>query len=153
MTLMNNSGFLPPAQPLHTGLASPVLMIELRKAITSILRRVTPKVYYGQAPEGEKYPYLVYLLNVIDQGDTKLITLDVDGWDAPENADTTQLEILMGMVDRELDRRVVNSDAAFSFVIYRDRSFPVEDSDKRIQRRKFIYEVRLIQRRSEYHGT
>lgn len=152
-TTYKASGFLSPVQPAYTELEQPDLIVELLKTLKTIFRRVHARTYYEQAPENVKYPYVVYTLsNGVDQGDMQLFMLDVDVWDAPEYGDTTQLEILAGLVDRSLHKRVANTDAGFSFVIYRDRRFPVEDPDKRIRRRKAIYQLRLFKRGSDYHG-
>lgn len=126
--------------------------IKLRTAIVNALKSVHPRVYYEHAPESAQYPYLVYNLpNSNDRGDLEQFVLDVDGWDTPVDLDTTPLETLMANVDQVLDHRVITVDD-LSVVIYRDRRLTLDDDDKRIRRRKNIYEVRVITERRRYHG-
>ena len=127
-------------------------VLEIRKAVNAALKTVHPRVWYERAPDGAAYPYLIFLLqNAVDLTGLEQFFLDVDGWDAPADGSTVALETLMGAVDQALHKRVVVADGV-SFVIYRDRRFPLEDNDARIRRRKHIYEVRAFERRSDYHG-
>jgi len=145
-------GFLSPTMAGLSELENPAKVVEIRKVLAAILRTVNPRVYYESAPEGAAYPYLVYNLpNSIDRGSMEVFVLDVDAWDVPEHNDTVAIEILMDIVDRTLHKRVVNADG-LPLVIYRDRRFPVSDDDKRIVRRKAVYEVRVFERRRDYHG-
>lgn len=142
--------------------------LEIRRAVLTAIKSVHPRVWYEKAPDRAAFPYLVYLLqNAVNRPGLEQFLLDVDGWDAPANGSTAALETLMADVDQRLHKRVVSltSDGSFvapyqysgsgadklSFVIYRDRHFPLEDDDKRIRRRKYIYEVRTFERRRDYH--
>jgi hypothetical protein len=120
-----------------------IKVIELRKTIKSSLQSIHPQVYYENAPDDAGYPYLVYdLPNSIDDGSLEQFVLDVDGWDYPSNGDTTALETLMDNADKQLHRKtiVINSELAMTF--YRENRLTVRDDDKRIRRRKYIYQVR-----------
>ncbi len=127
-------------------------VLEIRKAVQAALKNVHSRVWYERAPDGAQFPYITYLLSTaIDAGTLERYLLDVNGWDAPSDGSTAALETLMEAVDRALQKRVVCTDDV-SFVIYRDRRLSVEDTDPRIRRRMYVYELRAFQRRSEYHG-
>lgn len=127
-------------------------VLEIRRTIQDALKAIHPRVWYERAPDAAQFPYLVFLLeNAIDEPGLERFVLDVDGWDAPADGSTVALEQLMEAVDQALHKRVVNAEDV-SFVIYRDRRFPVDDDDERIRRRKAIFEIRAIEKRRDYHG-
>lgn len=143
---------------------------EIRTAITAALRTVHPRVYYERAPDRAAFPYLVFVLNAVNDRNLERYILDVDGWDAPTDGSTLALEQLMNEVDYALHKRVVrvrpvgsfvlpfhyvepDPRDGLSFVIYRDRRLTLHDDDVRIRRRKYIYEMRTFERRRrDYHG-
>lgn len=120
-----------------------IKVIELRKAISTLLLSVHPRVYYHVAPDDAVFPYLVYdLPNSRDDGTLENFVLDVDGWDRPGNGDTSALETLMGNIDAELHRKTVFTSGKICVTIYRENRLTLLDSDKRIRRRKYIYQAR-----------
>lgn len=124
-------------------------VIELREAITAALKSVHPRVYYEVAHDKEQFPFLVVNLpDAIDDGTLEQFVLDVDGWDAPSNGDTTALEMMMDAVDKILHRMIVTVDDELAMMFYRDNRLVLTDDDPRIRRRKYIYQVRTFERRS-----
>jgi hypothetical protein len=128
-----------------------VKVIEIRKAIQSYLKSKHPRVYFQDAPKNAVYPYLVYdLSNSVDDGSMENFTLDVDGWDTPDAGDTTVLETLMSDVDGDghkqnpsgLHRKTIMILDKMSATFYRENRLPLPDDDKRIHRRKYIYQIR-----------
>lgn len=119
-------------------------VINLRAAIRAALTAVHPRVFYERAPQGETYPYLVYVLDDSqDDSPIEQFRLEVDGWDAA--ADTTALETLMDAVDAALHRKVsLIALQDLGFTVFRDRRFPLADDDPQLRRRKAIYNVRAI---------
>lgn len=118
--------------------------VELRKMIQTVLKSKAPRVYFQDAPEDAVFPYVVYdLPNSIDDGTMENFRLEVDGWDAPANGDTTNLETLMDSIDKALHREVKRV-SGFAAVFYRDNRMALLDDDKRIRRRKYIYQVRTF---------
>lgn len=117
-------------------------VIELRKVISSYLKSKHLRVYFEAAPENAIYPYLVYdLPNSSDDGSMEQFVLDVDGWDAPANLDTTALETMMDTVDTGLHRKTV-SISGLAMTFYRENRLTLTDEDVRIRRRKYVYQVR-----------
>lgn len=122
-------------------------VLELRKAIVSALRPVHPRVFHRRAPKGTAYPYLVYNLpNSMDDGSFEQFVLDVDGWDSPEDGDSTILETLMHEADRALHGLTVSVGTSLSMVFYRDRRLSLDDDDPNIVRRTYIYQARIFGR-------
>lgn len=131
-----------------------IKIIEIRKNIKTSLKSIHPnvldeggnsksRVHYENAPDDTGYPYLVYdLPNSIDDGSLEQFVLDVDGWDYPVNGDTTALETLMDKVDKALHRKTVVIDAQLAITFYRENRIPLKDDDKRIRRRKYVYQIR-----------
>ncbi len=119
-------------------------MIELKNLIESNLKAVHAKVYYQKAPDNAVCPYLVYELptSYFYEYDGTL-TLDIDGWD--DEYDTTTLETLMAAVNAKFNRLQLLSDN-LGAVFYLENKMSLREDDKRINRRKYIYQVRLFER-------
>ncbi|MCI3922490.1 DUF3168 domain-containing protein [Paenibacillus sp. TRM 82003] len=92
------------------------------------------------ATDDAQYPYIVYdLPNSVDDGTLENFDLDVDGWSISD--DTNVIEDLMSKVDAALHRKsVVVGDLALT--IYRENRLTLTDDDRRIKRRKYVYQVR-----------
>lgn len=119
--------------------------VEVRKTIQAALKTAHPRVYFQVADENAGYPYVVYdLPNSIDDLSMERFILDVDGWDAPVNGDTTALETLMDLIDRELHRKTVLVNGV-SATFYRENRLSLTDEDKKIRRRKYVYQIRTHQ--------
>jgi hypothetical protein len=122
-------------------------MIEIRKMIKSSLSSVCPNVYFQWAPDDAPYPFLVYdLPNSLDDGSLEQFVFDIDGWDIPENGDTTILENLMDSVDNSLHRKTFTVNNQLSATFYRNNRLSLKDDDKRIRRRKHTYQIRVFER-------
>lgn len=121
-------------------------MIELRRALQSHLRTVQSRVCFQQASDTEQFPYLTYSFEMIPDGEGfELVVLDVDGWDLPDDGDTTGLENLMSDVKRSMDKKTLTT-ADFVVSFYLDRKLSLEDDNPKIIRRKHIYQGRLFER-------
>lgn len=124
---------------------------ELRAAIQAVLDGLHPRVFYQAARGNPEFPYLVWdLTRAFDDGNTEVYLLEVDGWDQAK--DTTALEDLMETVDGDgdlvapsgLHRRVLNVPGQVAATIYRESRQSIPDEDDRIRRRRYTYEVRVI---------
>jgi hypothetical protein len=122
-------------------------MIELRKALHPVLRAIHSRVYFQRAPDTAQFPYLTYSFEMIPDGEGfELTVLDIDGWDLPDNSDTTRLENLMSDVNRAMNKTTLTTDdLVVSF--YLDRKLALEDDNPKIIRRKYVYQGRLFERR------
>lgn len=122
-------------------------MIELRKALHKHLKTIHTRVYFQQAPDNAQFPYLVYNMpSLNDDGEGhQLITLDIDGWDAPSDGDTTALETLMAEVNTGMNKKTLVTDT-FSVAFYLESKLSLEDDDPLIKRRKYVYQGRLFER-------
>ena len=117
-----------------------IKIIELRKVIQTALSSVG-RVYYSQAPDGATFPYLVFdFPNSTDDGSLERLIMDLDGWD--DSADTTILETLMDAADQILHRANYYTAGTVCASIYRENRLSLTDPDRRIRRRKIIYQVR-----------
>lgn len=122
-------------------------MTELRTIVQSQLLALHSRVYFQVAPEDAVFPYLVYdIPDIFDDGEWfKRATVDVDGWDLPTDGDTTALETLMETVKDGLNKQtIVSASAGASFFLSSMHS--LVDDDKRIKRRKYIFEAHLFER-------
>ncbi len=130
-------------------------MKNLRELIHPFLKSIHPRVYFQDAPDNAQFPYLVYdFTQITDDGEGfETVAVDVDGWDMPENGDTTALETLMETVngngDAEnptgLNKKTLTAEG-LAVTFYLDRKIPLRDDNKDIRRRKYIYEARLFGR-------
>src|SRR5690554_5040168 len=88
-----------------------LLMIELRKALHPRLRAIHPRAYFQRAPDTAQFPYITYSFEMIPDGEGfELVVLDIDGWDMPDDGDTTGLESLMSDVKRSMDKKTLTTD-------------------------------------------
>lgn len=118
-------------------------VIEIRKAIISSLKSAHPEVYFENPSSDAVFPYLVYdLPNSSDDAALETFILDVDGWDLPKTGDTTPLETLMYNVNQALNKKTVVVNNQFAMTFYLSNRLNLPDEDKRIKRRKYIYQIR-----------
>jgi hypothetical protein len=132
-------------------MAKMIKVIELRKVINAYLKTIHPnvvvdgesksRVFFQKASDDAVFPYLVYNLpNSADDGSMDRFILDIDGWDV--STDTTAIETIMDSVDKGLHRKTVMIGTEISATFYRENRIPLTDEDKRISRRKYIYQIR-----------
>jgi len=121
-------------------------MIELRRVLHLHFRSIYPRVYFQKAPDTAQFPYLTYSFEVMPDGECfELLALDIDGWDMPDDGDTTRLENLMSDVNLGMNKKTLTTDdLVVSF--YLDRKLSLEDDNPKIIRRKHIYQGRLFER-------
>ena len=127
----------------------------LRELLYPQLKAIHPRVYFQAAPENAQFPYLVYdFTQITNDGEGfETVAVDVDGWDMPENGDTTALETLMETVngngDAEnptgLNKKTLTAEG-LAVTFYLDDKIPLVDDNPGIKRRKYIYEARLFGR-------
>lgn len=122
-------------------------MIELIKALHAHLKTLHDRVYFQRAHDGTPFPYLVYNIpSLHDDGEGfQFITLDIDGWDAPETVDTTAIENLMTAVNAGMNKKTIVTES-FAVTFYLESKLPLEDDDPRVKRRKYVYQGRLFER-------
>lgn len=120
-------------------------MNELRTALNSLLRLHHPRVYYQNAPNTAKFPYIVYNLpNSFDNEQQEVFNLDVDVW--AMGSDTTEIETLSGSLWKDLNGHH-HIDANIQFTTYRASRLTLEDDNPDIKRRKLIFELRYLDRK------
>jgi hypothetical protein len=130
-------------------------MIKIRTALQGFLKSIHPRVYFQTAPKNAPYPYIVFdLPNALDDGEyQEQILVDVDGWDAPADGDTTVLENLMAAIN-SLNKTVLTIDGFIApwqlirdnmaVVFYLETKLALTDDDPRIKRRKYTYQAKLF---------
>ena len=121
-----------------------ITFLELRTELQRILKTLHTRVFFNVAPDDAVFPYVVFdFPNSVDSGDLENYVMDIDVWDT--STDTTALETLIGTIDNALHRKSVVLSGKMGFVIYRENRLVLTDDDKRIRRRKYIYQVRTYQ--------
>ncbi|OIJ17100.1 hypothetical protein BKP37_00750 [Anaerobacillus alkalilacustris] len=121
-------------------------MIKLRKELLSLLNALHPRVYYQDAPDNAQYPYIVFDFptSSFDGGGLEVVTVDIDGWARPKDGDTTELELLMEKI-KDIDKTTCSNDG-FAATFYLENRLALTDDDKKIKRRKFIFQARVFDR-------
>ena len=120
-------------------------MINLRKALVTILKEEHSRVYFQRAPINATFPYVVYdLPNAFDNNDQDIYNFDIDIWDNAQ--DSTTLETLASTMWKKFNKyHYIDEDIQFS--VYRDNRLPPLDEDKtNIIRRKLIFQLRYFDR-------
>ena len=117
-------------------------MIKLRRALTPYLKAFHPRVYFQDAPDSADFPYLVFdFPNVTDDGENHQgAVIDIDGWDMPADGDTTTIEELMETINDSLNKATLST-AEIRATFYLDRKLSLAYDDKRIKRRKYVYQA------------
>ncbi len=129
-------------------------MSQLKDLLKAYLKTIHPRVYYEDAPESANYPYLVFDFpnNLSDGESVDVVVIDIDGWDVPNDGDITPLESLMALVNGNgnldnptgLDKKTLTAEN-MAVTFYLDNKLNLRDDDKRIRRRKYIYQARLFE--------
>ena len=121
-------------------------MIEIRKAVNAYLRSLYSNIFYMQAPDTAAYPYIVYTLEVYPDGEGGgIVDLEIDGWNLDLTGDTTVIENLMVLIN-SIDKETLVTDK-LSVTFFNENMIPLlDDSDKAIQRRKYMYTGNLIRK-------
>jgi len=122
-------------------------MTELRTLLQAYLKTLHPRVYFQVADESAVFPYLVFdFPTTTDNGEwMQVVNVDVDGWDTPVGGDTTAIEALMTTVKNGLNKYTITSDS-IGVTFYLESKHALQDDDKRIKRRKYIFEAHLFER-------
>lgn len=120
-----------------------IKVIELRKAINTLLKTTHPRVYYKKAPEDAPYPYVVFrLVNSRTESSLEQFNLEVTTWDNQTN--TTIIETLMDNVKKALNKTSVIIEG-LGFTLHYEGMFDVEDNEERLNGRMHTYQVRTYE--------
>ena len=114
--------------------------IELRKVITSILRKTNTEVYYENATDTALYPYIVYELESINWGTVGRddVYLIIDVWD--KNDSSLNVEVITDKVEDLLN----NLNAPTNLVLptfYKESRRALQDEDKSIRHRQLRFVI------------
>lgn len=115
-------------------------MIEIQKAITSLLKTIHERVYFENAEKNATFPYIVYNLPYSNNEKPEIITLEINGWDKSES--TIALDTLMSQINDELDKKTIYIGGKVACTIFRETRNNVEDPDQRFKRRRYTYQIR-----------
>lgn len=119
-------------------------MIQIAPVIRTELLKHADRVYLHNAPATKVFPYVVFHFpTCFSLAGQDILNLDVDVWD--NSPDTTTLDTLARNIWNSLDRLChIDNDQQFS--IFRMNRLMLDDDDPQIQRRKLIFQLRLIDR-------
>jgi len=118
---------------------------ELRKQLKSILKLSVENVYYGEAPDSRRYPYVVYELGELGFSDGRtLFQMEVNVFDYGESS--SAIETISDNLQEELDQYYfINEHIQFN--AYRNSRQIVRESDKKIMRRRLLFEIHFHERK------
>lgn len=113
---------------------------ELRKVIAATLSEVCPRVYYEEAHDKEKFPYIVYELNNIDLGDIVRddLIMSVDIWDKSVNP--KEAERIADALEDLLNAANIPSDTVLP-TFYRVSRQTIYDPDKAIRHKQLKFQI------------
>lgn len=118
--------------------------IAMRSAIHAKLKTICNNVYYDVAEQGAPFPYLVFGIEEV-LSDYGTISCDLEVNAVDYGRDTATCETLADNVQASLNKwRYLDDDIQFS--TYCDRRNNVQEEDKKIIRRRMIFEVRMHER-------
>jgi hypothetical protein len=120
-------------------------ILEIRKVIAELIRDAgVIELYYQKPAEIANFPYIVLdIANSIDDGTLERFVLDIDGYgNAPS---TVSLETIMDTADKALHRKTVyvtSGASQLGITFYRENRLTFDETDKRLHRRRYIYQIR-----------
>lgn len=118
---------------------------ELRKQLKSILKLSVENVYYEGAPDSRQYPYIVYELSELGFSDGRtLFQMEVNVFDYGESS--SAIETISDNLQEELDKYYFINDR-IQFNAYRNSRQIVKETDKKIIRRRMLFEIHLHERK------
>jgi len=121
--------------------------VALRTVISTLLKTMTPNVYYEDAPDTNPYPYMVYELNEITYSYGKVLyqlEVNVFGY----GANTAPIETLADTTQRTLNKySFINTD--IQFTVYQGLRRTIKEEDEQIIRRRLLFEVQLHELKGE----
>lgn len=116
----------------------------LRTAVVEVIRRYASCVYYGQADPEHPKQYVVYDLEEISRADNRTdMQLEINCMDY--GTDTSACETMADSLQKAFDHIVVSKDEIF-FNAYIDRRQPVYEEDRKIIRRRLMFNLYLYER-------
>lgn len=125
--------------------------IALRKVTADKLKTINNRVYFENAPDDSKFPYIVYSNTSTDLGNyprnDSILTIDI--WDKPKDDDTTAIENLTDDIESLLDH-VNNPTSSILPTFYLLSRKNILDEDKKIKRRQLNFQVQYYERKENY---
>ena len=114
--------------------------IELRKLIVKLLKEVNKSVFYENASDKAKYPYIVYNLDNINTVNYPRndIILTIDVWDRSNS--TVTVETLADKIEDVLNMLNKPSKNLFPTFYLEDR-MSIDDEDPLIRRRQLKFKI------------
>jgi len=121
-----------------------IKFMELRTSIQTLLKTLHSRVFFNVAPDKAVFPYVVFSIpNSFMDGVLETFVLDIDVWD--DKTDTTELETLIGTINNAIHRNTITITDKMGFTIHLENRLILQDDDPRIQRRKYVYQIRSYQ--------
>lgn len=121
--------------------------LALRKEIQKLIKTKTTNVFYEEASKKNIYPYVVFELSEVQNISAKTIyQLEINCIDYGENSAT--IEALADDIQKLLNRYAF-IDAQIQFVIYQGLKQIIKEDDKKIIRRRMLFELNLYSSEGE----
>ena len=120
---------------------------ELRKQLQKVHNTATTNVYYEEAPDTKPYPYLVFELSELTHDDGRtLLQLEVNALDYGNSS--TAIELISDKLQTTLHKYdFINHEIQFSS--YTGKRDIIKEEDKKIIRRRLLFEVNLHELKGE----
>lgn len=121
--------------------------IALRRELQRYLETVASNVYYEEAADKKQYPYVVFELSEISNisGKTLLqLEINVVGY----GASSDQVERLSDSI-QSIFHRYYFINHEIEFAVYKNRRDTIKEEDKKIIRRRILFEVHLHELKGE----
>lgn len=121
--------------------------LELRKQLQIIFKTITDNIHYEIAPDNSPYPYLVYELSELTYNYGKAVMqLEVNILDY--GTSTSVVETLSDTLQDTLHKLYFINDK-IQYSVYRRNRNTVQEEDKKIKRRRLIFEIQLYESKEE----
>ena len=120
------------------------LTTNARKTIVSALSGIGFPVYFGEADETAQLPYVIYDLQTVSMFDgVRMCELEINvvGY----GRDTTPVENVCDRIERVFDHKTFNENDV-SFTSYFERKSRVDSEDRKIIRRRLVFNINLYER-------
>ena len=119
--------------------------VELRTELRNHMLEACSNVYYEEAPTPYRYPYVVYEIQELSHTDGKtLCQMEVNAIDYGK--DSKRIENISDQVQDIFNHLYVLT-SGLQFSVHMDRRQIVREQDKKVLRRRMLFEIHLHERR------
>ena len=121
-------------------------MLDIMKFLTQELKKISPRVFNGNATKDAVFPYVVFKIptsNIMEKNREDVI-IEIDVWDIQKDGydATINVEVLTSKIDKFLKNARYNGDNSV-LIFQKINRLSLPDEDENVKRRQLRYLVKF----------